>query len=345
MTLKVQSFNNGAADGVAVSIANSDDGVGNSALSTVSAGTGGSIVYDDDHTALTNTPWSALLTQGTTNTILLGMADTGSNNASISVYVYLTGTPAAGAFGIRSQTSAAAQGAKLYLSSTRFLQIVGGFGTITAVGAAVPLNTWVRLEFRWTGNGTNATFTAAWYTGHSTSPGDTVTSGSVAYALDCAEFRVGFPQTTGSAGGNFWISDWQQNIGSGASFIGPWPTNVTPTSNAGPDQTGIEPHSTVTLDGSGSFDPDGTISTYNWSVVGTTNGAATPSLSGASSSPSRTFKAPGVLLGTDITCRLSVTDDGGATSATDDVVISVLPVTERWVTGGVEVPVEVQVIP
>lgn len=341
MALKVQSFNNGAGDGTNVTALNSDDGAGNSALSLVLTNSG-SIVYDDDHTALTALPWSALFTQSATNTIMLGMADTGALNNGISIYIYITGSPSSsGNFGIRSQTSAAAQGAKLYLSSTRFLQIVGGFGTISAVGAAVPLNTWVRLEFWWTGNGTNATFNAAWYTGHSGTPGDSLTTGPQAYTLDCAEFRVGLPQGAVTMA-PFWVTGWQQNIGSG-SQIGSWPTNVTPTAAAGSDQSNIEPYSTVTLDGSSSFDPDGTIASYNWSVVSTTNGAAVPTLSG--SGATRTFKAPGALLGTDVTCRLTVTDNLGSTSPQDDVIISVLPVTERWVTGGVEVPVEVQVIP
>jgi hypothetical protein len=40
--------------------------------------------------------------------------------------------------------------------------------------------------------------------------------------------------------------------------------NQGPVANAGPNQTILPPTSTATLDGSGSFDPDGTISAYSW---------------------------------------------------------------------------------
>jgi len=88
--------------------------------------------------------------------------------------------------------------------------------------------------------------------------------------------------------------------------------NQSPVADAGPDQT-VSDHDatgteTVTLDGTGSTDPDGTIASYEWkegeTVVGTT---ATPSVD----------------LGVGAhTVTLTVTDDDGAT-ASDDVVITV----------------------
>ena len=43
--------------------------------------------------------------------------------------------------------------------------------------------------------------------------------------------------------------------------------NPAPTADAGPDQTGIAAGATVTLDGSGSTDPEGHSITYAWTQV------------------------------------------------------------------------------
>ena len=92
-------------------------------------------------------------------------------------------------------------------------------------------------------------------------------------------------------------------------------SNVSPTANAGTDQS-VSAGATVTLNGSGSSDPDGTITTYTWSQIAGT--AVT--LSGTGSN--RTFTAPGSA-GT-LTFQLIVTDNNGASSAADtvDIVVS-----------------------
>ena len=48
----------------------------------------------------------------------------------------------------------------------------------------------------------------------------------------------------------------------------PPPANVPPVANAGADQTITLPTSSVTLNGTGSSDPDGTISSYSWTKIG-----------------------------------------------------------------------------
>jgi phosphatidylserine/phosphatidylglycerophosphate/cardiolipin synthase-like enzyme len=93
--------------------------------------------------------------------------------------------------------------------------------------------------------------------------------------------------------------------------------NKPPVSNAGVDQTVFEGDS-VTLDGSGSFDPDGNTLTYSWiQVAGTTitlNNANTDTPS---------FTAPSVASGGDvITVELTATDSDGV-SSTDAVNIQV----------------------
>lgn len=116
-------------------------------------------------------------------------------------------------------------------------------------------------------------------------------------------------------------------------------TNIAPTANAGPDQTGVEPWSTVTLDGSGSSDPDGSIASYAWSQT------AGPAVTLSGTGATRTFAAPGTLAGATLTFSLTVTDNAGATSTADTVTVTVLPAPAAVAVGGVLVPARFVVAP
>jgi hypothetical protein len=93
--------------------------------------------------------------------------------------------------------------------------------------------------------------------------------------------------------------------------------NVLPIANAGVDQTITAPASTVSLDGSASYDPDGTIKSYTWVLI-SGNGSVTIS-NGNTVNPS----ASGLIPGTYV-FQLTVTDNSGAT-AKDQVTITVNP--------------------
>jgi len=97
----------------------------------------------------------------------------------------------------------------------------------------------------------------------------------------------------------------------------PPPANVAPTANAGPDQT-VDRMVGVTLDGSASTDGDGTIATYAWTQ---TTGTVVTLDTAAPAMP--TFTSPDTAAGEDLTFSLIVTDDDGATSTADMVVITV----------------------
>lgn len=103
-------------------------------------------------------------------------------------------------------------------------------------------------------------------------------------------------------------------------------TNVAPAANAGPDQT-VEPWVTVTLDGSGSSDPDGTIASYAWSQ---SSGTAV-ALSGTGAT--RTFSSPAALADQALVFSLTVTDNSGGTN-TDTVSITVKAATEAFASTG-----------
>jgi PKD repeat protein len=100
--------------------------------------------------------------------------------------------------------------------------------------------------------------------------------------------------------------------------------NQPPIANAGSDQTAVKPGDTVILNGSNSIDrdPGGRIASYSWYLVSSPAGSP-----GIDAKPNSTvaipqFTAPGVP--GDYTFELIVTDDRGASSAPDFVVIRVL---------------------
>ncbi len=99
----------------------------------------------------------------------------------------------------------------------------------------------------------------------------------------------------------------------------PPPVNQAPVADAGVDAS-VDEGAAVTLDGSGSTDPDGVISAYAWTQTGGTAVA----LAGADSDTA-TFTAPAVNAAEVLEFELTVTDDDGATG-TDSVSVTVNPV-------------------
>ena len=96
--------------------------------------------------------------------------------------------------------------------------------------------------------------------------------------------------------------------------------NIAPVANAGADQS-VAFGATVTLDGSGSSDPDGTIQSYAWTHTSTDGGAPATAIilsGGTTSGP--TFTAPDTAA--ELVFTLTVTDDDGATNS-DTVTITV----------------------
>jgi hypothetical protein len=97
-------------------------------------------------------------------------------------------------------------------------------------------------------------------------------------------------------------------------------TNEAPTADAGPYQTDYEGH-VVTLDGSGSMDPDDGIASYQWQHVG---GPPTVALMDADT-PQVRFIAPDTSgISTSLTLELTVTDYGGLQD-TDTTIVDILP--------------------
>ncbi len=96
--------------------------------------------------------------------------------------------------------------------------------------------------------------------------------------------------------------------------------NTSPTANAGTPQT-VTSGDMVSLDGTGSSDPDGSIATFAWSQTGGT--PVVPLSDPASAEP--TFLAPTVTSPATLTFSLVVTDNRGAISPASTVTVIVNP--------------------
>ncbi len=101
-------------------------------------------------------------------------------------------------------------------------------------------------------------------------------------------------------------------------FVSTLSFNRPPIANAGPDQS-IHVSGSVTLDGSGSSDPDGNPITYTWSFVSKPPGSIAAFSNPAIVNPTFTPDLPG-----DYVIQLVVTDSFGAASQPDQVTISTL---------------------
>ena len=113
-------------------------------------------------------------------------------------------------------------------------------------------------------------------------------------------------------------TDAAGNVGSATQtvIVEEVPVNQPPVANAGPDQS-VAAGVTVTLDGTGSTDSDGTIASYAW----TQTDGDTVTLTGANTA-APSFTAPSTNAQQTLNFQLTVTDDDGAT-ATDTVSVVV----------------------
>lgn len=249
---------------------------------------------------------------------------------SMRAYIYLESYPTSGSHIIQVRQVGGNIAVISLLNSGKLYVVDSTSSIIWQSPNAIPLNSWVRIELSCQvgTTATNGILRVAYGLADNAATWTQESLNADIGTVNVYETRFGKP----NSGGDNTI--WWDNItvtDTTAALLGPSSSNVAPTANAGSNLSNIEPYSTQTLSGSDD-DSDGTIVTRTWRQI---SGTAVQLVG---SGANRTYAAPGTIAGVSLTFGYSVTDNSGANSAESVVTHSILPVTERAVIGGVEVP-------
>lgn len=336
MALKRNSAEGGTS-GTTVSTSNSG-GASGDAFGQITITGAAALTYANNVAAHGSLSYRAVVSAAT-DTAKAYMFNTGGNVGATRVYLYLNSLPSASQTLLVFQNASFSTSIAVAINASNKLFLTAGGSTLHTAPAALTAGTWYRIEMQATTGVTGASNTGAfqYYAGDSTTAIDSFTTSTATTGTDNIIRSIfGKLDSSGTLDANFDDLAYDDTT---TTPIGPYTaTNQAPIAYAGSDQSNVEAWSTVTLDGSGSTDADGTIASYAWTQ---TAGASVTLSSSTAVKP--TFTAPGGLTNSTLTFSLTVTDNGGATSAADTVNIAVLAATERAVIGGVEVPVHTRV--
>lgn len=247
---------------------------------------------------------------------------TNPQSAYFSLYLYLE-ADVTGNTAIMNWFSGATKIGDLRIQPGRIVQLRDN-NTSRWTSTAIALNEWHRIEIH-TDPGSATGHEVRIFSGTNrngatpdqTSGSQAATASGLAGTATVDELRLG--SISGDATLAFRVTRLR-----GDDAVYPAPiaaSNTAPTADAGPDQVDVEPFATVTLDGTGSSDSDGTVAGYAWAQTG---GSPTVTLDDDTAAQP-TFEAPATMAGTTLTFSLVVTDDDAADSAADTVDITVLP--------------------
>lgn len=294
---------------------------------------GANVIVTGGTATLTDAPAGALIgslaafmtATTTSGGVYVGKNTTLGNDYAADRYLYLTAYPSA-EIPILAFLGGGVRMVSLALSSTGQVLVKDKPFTTIATLPAVPLNTLIRVAMYSHMDGAAGTIQAAWYTGHSATPTQDsgLLTGRNTGTASFDSIRFGIKTSTGVQTGTDTIASYAYDE-TAIGLTTPYDPNVAPTANAGIDQT-VLAGSTVTLDGSGSSDSDGSISNYAW--LQTSGDPVTLSGSGAT----RTFTAPYDMTEKVYVFELTVTDNGGATG-TDSVSVNVSAHPEWYLNG------------
>jgi hypothetical protein len=319
----------GGINGVVVTTANSGGGI-RTAFTAVSS----TVTYTNANSTSRGALSGTCSDYTTTSNVRWALAN--PTAANLSNYYWVTAATTADLLTQRLSVTGDTTGATVRINTASKLRLTDSANTIiwTATNT-FPLNQWVRIEL-WA-NSTTGQARLAYFLGDSTTPAEDsgIVTGSFGGGAAFVNARHGLLGTATGYGGSLYWDDAQvwTDTDATSSLIGPFPAAASYTASAGADQTNVEPWSTVTLTGTDTGSP----TTRAWTQTG---GAPSVTISGASTT-TPTFTAPGTIAGTTLTFTYTVSGSGApASSATN---VTVLPVTERAVIGGVEVPMQIRV--
>lgn len=341
MALK-QNTAEGGTNGVTVTTANSGGSSGD-ALGSVSLVGSPTIIFDNSTAA--HGSLSYYLSGADTERVRLTLNNPSSPSKSIAfrtyinIHSYPVGSDAnIAVFQNSLATNNFTSGINITTSGKCKMVPMNGTGSQTGT-TTLSLNTWYRVEFQIDvgTTSTNSNIRLQLYQGDSTTALETLSNAAADSGVDTLIIAY-FGKATSA--GSFTASFDDIAFSTDSSTpLGPASAGVSPTANAGPDQTNIEPWTTVTLDGTGSIAGSGSITGYSWTQTAGTS----VSLSSASA-PNPTFTAPGTLAGVTLAFSLVVTNSYSQMSSPATVNTTILYVSERAVISGSEVPVRTQVV-
>lgn len=324
---QVQNTFEGGTNGTTITTANSG-GASGTPFDYIEIGSGAGMVYS---TATAAHGTKSMLASGNAVKAFAEYSVGPTPKLTTRTYFRMPALPTA-ANNIIVIRNSSAQAASIIVSTAGVLRVADATGASIHDTPALNINQWYRIEAAWE-PGASTTTGKVWfglYSGDSTTAIDSWSSTTANFGTaPMALFRFG---KYDNAGNNSFYFDSVTYDPTSTTLLGPHVAlNIAPTANAGTSLEDVEPGTVVTLDGSGSADPNGTITTYLWEQqIG-----ATVTISGTGST--RTFTAPYTLAGDLLAFKLTVTDNNGAT-AESSVTYTVLPCMERAVIGGVEVP-------
>lgn len=303
----------GVAAGTPITVANSAT-TGNNAFNTVNTPVGSTVAYDA--TSLAVSKPSALLTTDASGAVpFLGwtLPNGGSKTPFFQMALRRATYPESAQDFVQVLSAGTTQ-VRVRMNVDGTLAVVTGSTASATTATAVPLNTAVIVEaaFGIDSAGTGRA-SVKWYTpGNSASipAGQQASATGLTNTSDVADaVRFGSPVTP-QVNLDLYLGNLAYSADSAPGGVAA-STNAAPTANAGPDQS-VTTGQTVTLTGTGT-DTDGTIASYDWTLPTRPAGSAAV-LSGTGTT--RTFTAD--VAGT-YTASLTVTDNGGTTSAADIV--------------------------
>lgn len=321
MTQRTYGFE-GLTNGSAISTSSTPSG--DTAWGAVAANSG-TIIADNTHGGASGSMACKFVTVSGVQTVLRWTV-TSHTSGTIRLAVWVAALPTVDTQLVWLGSTTSAASCSLHLRTDGSIRVYNSASSqaLTTTAGDITTGAWNYIDFHYE-VGTSGKVRVAIYRGATTirDTNDVVANTGTA---GVTFVRIGKFATTDTNASTFWVDAIVHDDAASALLGNPGSSNAAPTCSAGADIT-VEAGQSYTLTGTDN-DADGTITSRAWTLSSST----------VSTTASVTATAPATLNGTTRTYTYTVTDDDGAT-ASDTVVVTVLPATRRIKLGGVMTPV------